>query len=331
MDTFFTKRLLTQLENTDGQDHNFGTRAYDDVFFQPVDGNLRKPYFDMNEISLQFCENGLPRAGGVTLMSGCFYFNNISKLVECRNELYEQVFKTSSFFLSTGLSRTPLSGFPTPDIENLVRFVIGQRSNRQKDSTWVWPPNQKGFGYADPTLTELLNMFSNDEGALEEIFSKHEEFEIKDLEKSVINPFFRKKCYKNLLILYQDKDKIESTSYRDVSAKTISIFGAINAMLDVLNKEFNSEINDNVTSDFTPFALYRDICKIGVSYINAYAHVAANLLNLSEANRANSLEVSKKLQVTINQINTISRYLLSLTNKFAKYEFIECDFFLYSL
>ena len=165
LDSFFTKRLLRQLENTDGQDYNFGTRAYDDVFFQPVDGNLRKPYFDMNEISLQFCENGLPRAGGVTLMSGCFYFNNISKLLECRNDLYEQVFKTSSFFLSTGLSRTPLSGFPTPDGENLVRFVVGQRSNRQKDSTWVWPPNQKGFGYADPTLTELLNMFSNDEGA----------------------------------------------------------------------------------------------------------------------------------------------------------------------
>jgi len=100
-------------------------------------------------------------------------------------------------------------------------------------------------------------------------------------------------------------------------------------MLEELYNDFYDEILDPNTGERTVFYIYRDICKMGVSFLNAYAHICSNLLNLNSENSTNMNEICKIIAKTITYIDDLSPYLFNMTNKFTTDEFLECDFFLF--
>jgi len=85
MDKFYSGELLKRLEELSSN------QTYDqslfDVYFENTDsGNLVPELcrtnvivYDLNEIYIKFCENGLPYSGIITLMTGCFFYNNFKK------------------------------------------------------------------------------------------------------------------------------------------------------------------------------------------------------------------------------------------------------------
>ena len=130
--------------------------------------------------------------------------------------------------------------------------------------------------------------------------------------------------------MYQEghTDKINDNSYAKVAEVTAKILIAINTVLDALYLYFKNDINDSVSGNRIPFDLFRDICKIGGSYLNGYCHIASNLINLKVENIDIANNITNLIRNTIYQVNNISTYLFNMTNKLSSIEFIESDFFL---
>lgn len=336
---FYSQEFLKSLD-TVCPDQNFSQRV-DKYYFTNVEDEVSQKKtlmlnnefaneYDLNEISLQFFENCLQQRGCLTLVAGCFFYDNLQNLLKSRDGLINQAFQTSTLFLSTGLSKTPFSAFPTPDQENLIRFLVGLKSNKPNESLMQSDVNMRGpVRTEDKALSEFLSKIHNEQDAYEEVLTSLGDFSLNGLEKSIINPFYKKKVFRNLLVLYQENyDSLNRESFNHVYNKTKFLLQEINKVLSEINLEFKDDISDYVTGNRTPFYLYKDICKIGVSYLNAFSHVCSNLLNLAN-DPSIMMDISLKIEDTILHINNLSQYLYNMTNKFSSSEFIECDYFLF--